>query len=155
MFDSRKELLNKIRLRDDTCLEVKEVRFSGRRVTEPHRDSFADSIAAFANTRGGVLVLAIEDKTHDVVGIPVDRLETVTNFIREVCIDSVDPPVERLVVEHLRLPASTGEELPVIKVDVPRSLFVHRSPGGYLHRVANSRRQMSTAYLDRLFQHRS
>ena len=85
------------------------------------------------------------------VGIPVDRLETVTNFIREVCIDSVDPPVERLVVEHLRLPASTGEELPVIKVDVPRSLFVHRSPGGYLHRMANSRRQMSTEYLARCF----
>ena len=60
MFDSRKELLDKIRLREDTCLEVKEVRFSGRRISEPHRDSFADSIAAFANTRGGVLVLGIE-----------------------------------------------------------------------------------------------
>ena len=155
MFDSPKELLDKIRLREDTRLEIKEVRFSGRRVTEPHRDSFADSIAAFANTRGGVLVLGIEDKTHDVVGIPVDRLETVTNFIREVCIDSVDPPVERVVVEHLRLPASTGEVLPVIKVEVPRSLFVHRSPGGYLHRMANSKRQMSTEYLARLFQHRS
>ena len=36
MFDSRKELLDKIRLREDTCLEVKEVRFSGRRISEPH-----------------------------------------------------------------------------------------------------------------------
>ena len=47
MFVSRKELLDKIKLRKDTSLEVKEVRFSGHRVTEPHRDSYADSIAAF------------------------------------------------------------------------------------------------------------
>ncbi len=155
MFNGRKELLDKIRLREDSYLEVKEVRFSGHRVTAPHCDSLADSIAAFANTRGGGLVLGIEAKTHDVVGIPLDRLETVTDFVREVCIDSIDPPVEPLVVEHLRLPAPTGEELAVVKIDVPRSLFVHRSPGGYLHRVANAKRRMSTEYLARLFQQRS
>ena len=155
MFHGRKELLDKIRLREDSYLEVKEVRFAGHRVTAPHCDSLADSIAAFANTRGGGLVLGIEAKTHDVVGIPLDRLETVTDFVREVCIDSIDPPVEPLVVEHLRLPARTGEELAVVKIDVPRSLFVHRSPGGFLHRMANAKRRISTEYLARLFQQRS
>ena len=155
MFNGRKELLDKIRLREDSYLEVKDVRFAGDRVAQPHRDSLADSMAAFANTRGGVLVLGIEAETYDVVGIPLDRIESVTDFVREVCIDSIDPPVEHLVVTHLRLPAPTGEELPVVKVDVPRSLFVHRSPGSYLHRVANTKRRMSTEYLRRLFQHRS
>ena len=60
MFNGRKELLDKIRLREDSYLEVKEVRFSGHRVTAPHCDLLADSIAAFANTRGGGLVLGIE-----------------------------------------------------------------------------------------------
>ena len=155
MFNGRKELLDKIRLREDSYLEVKEVRFAGQRVAAPHRDSLADSVAAFANTRGGVIVLGIEAETYDVVGVPLDRIETVTDFVREVCIDSIEPPVEQLAVEHLRLPACTGEELPVVKIDVPRSLFVHRSPGGYLHRLANLRRQMSTQYLARLFQKRS
>ena len=155
MFNGKKELLDKIRLREDSYLEVKEVRFAGRRVAAPHRDSLADSVAAFANTRGGVLVLGIEAGTHDVVGIPLDRIEAVTDFVREVCIDSIEPPVEQLAVEHLRLPADTGEEFPVVKIDVPRSLFVHRSPGGYLHRLANFRRQMSTQHLARLFQKRS
>ena len=141
MFNGRKALLDKIRLREDSYLEVKEVRFAGHRIAAPHRDSLADSVAAFANTRGGVLVLGIEARTHDVLGIPLNRIESVTDFVREVCIDSIDPPIEHLVVEHLRLPASTGEDLPVVKVDVPRSLFVHRSPGSYLHRVANTTRR--------------
>lgn len=43
----------------------------------------------------------------------------------------------------------------VIRIDVPRSLFVHRSPGGYLHRVGSARRVMSPEYLARVFQQRS
>ena len=41
------------------------------------------------------------------------------------------------------------------KVEIPRSLFVHRSPGGFLHCVADSKRPMSTEYLARMFQQRS
>ena len=47
MFDSTKELLDKIRLGESTFLEFKEVRFAGNRVSGPHRDSVADELAAF------------------------------------------------------------------------------------------------------------
>ena len=56
---------------------------------------------------------------------------------------------------RLLLPTADGEEEAVIKVEVPRSLFVHRSPGGFLHRVADSKRPMSTEHLARMFQQRS
>ena len=155
MFDSKKELLDKIRLGESTFLEFKEVRFSGNRIIGPHRDSLADSFAAFVNSRGGVFVFGVEDATRDIVGIPAGRLDLVTKLVREVCSDSIDPPIEDFVLDRLSLPSSSGVEATVIKVDIPRSLFVHRSPGGCLHRIADSKRPMSTEYLARMFQQRS
>lgn len=154
MFENVKELLDKIRLGEDSFLELKEVRFAGGRVSAPHRDSLADDLAAMANSRGGVVLLGVDDATRAILGIPAERLDAVESFVREVCNDAVAPPLLP-VIERLLLPATTGEGLPVLKVDISRSLFVHRSPGGYLHRVGSAKRQMSPDYLARLFQQRS
>lgn len=154
MFDSAKELLDKIRLGEDSVLELKEVRFAGENVTAPHRDSVADELAAFANARGGVLVLGVDDATREVLGVPVERLDAIERFVFEVCAQRIDPPLAP-DIERLWLPSTTGEELAVLKIELQRSLFVHRSPGGYLHRVGSSRRVMPPEYLARLFQQRS
>lgn len=155
MFDSSNELLGAIRLGETSFLELKEVRFSGRRVTGPSRDDLADEIAAFANSRGGVLVLGVEDKSRDIVGVPLDRLDAVVDFVKEICNDSITPPVEQYLLDRLSLPSSTGSTAVIVKLDVPRSLFVHRSPGGYWHRVGDSKRVMTPDFLARLFQQRS
>lgn len=155
MFNSKKELLDKIRLGESTFLEYKEARFAGSRVSSPRQDSLANSLAAFANSRGGVFVFGVEDKTREIVGIPLDRLDTVVDFVREVCANSVDPPIENLILDRLSLPNVAGEEVAVIKVEIPRSLFVHRSPRGFLTRLGDSKRSMSTEYLARMFQQRS
>ena len=154
MFESRKELLEKIRLGEDTFLEYKEVRFSGSRITAPERTSLAEGLAAFANSRGGVFLLGVEDKTREIVGIPLDRLELVERFVREVCDDSVEPPMAP-VIERLFLPTITGDEAAIIKIEIHRSLFVHQSSGRYFHRVGSAKREMSPDYLARLFQQRS
>lgn len=153
MFDNPVDLLEKIRLGEDTFLELKEVRFSGNRVAAPHRDSLADELAAFANSRGGVCVLGVDD-SREVLGIALDRLDVAEEFVREICISVITPPLAP-VIERLTLPSSTGEMLPVLRIEVPRSLFVHRSPGGYLHRVGSAKREMPPDYLARLFQQRS
>ena len=153
MFNSAAELLEKIRLGEDTFLELKEVRFAGQRISAPRRDGLADELAAFANGRGGVCVLGVDD-AREVLGVPLDRLDLVEDFVRQLCLDSIQPPMAP-VIERLTLPSSTGEQLPVLKVDVSGSLFVHRSPGGYLHRVGSAKREMSPDYLARLFQQRS
>ena len=153
MFDSKAELLEKIRLGESSFLEFKEVRFEGARIRGPHRDSLADELAAFANGRGGVLVLGVAD-SREIVGVPLERLDAVVQLVRDACMDSIDPAIEQVVVDRLLLPTGTGEEVAVVKVDVPRSLFVHRSPGGYMHRVADSKRPITSNVLARLFDQR-
>ena len=154
MFDSKKELLDKIFLGETTFLELKEVRFKRGQVTGPSEPKLADELAAFANSRGGVLVLGVSDRPREVVGIPLDRLDSVVGFVRHVCTQLVEPTLNP-IVDRLWLPSTTGEELAVVKVEIRKSLFVHRSPSGYLYRLADEKRAMSPDYLARLFQQRS
>ncbi len=154
MFNSPYEIIQKIRLGEDSYFEMEEVRFAGKKVRAPNRASLADELAAFANSGGGVCVLGVGDRTREIIGIPADRLDLLETFVREICSDSIEPPLGP-IIERLRLPTSTGDELPVIRIEIPRSLFVHQSPGGYFHRVGSSKRQMSPEYLARLFQQRS
>lgn len=154
MFTSKAELQEKIRLGEDSYLELKEVRFSGERVSAPTRSDLADELAAFANGHGGVMVLGVQDKTREITGIPYERLDAVESIVREACYDSIRPPLMP-VIERLELNDSLGKANAVLRVDVSRSLFVHQSPGGYFHRLGSSKRQMPPDVLARLFQQRS
>lgn len=154
MFDSVAELTNKIRLGEDSTIEFKSVRCKGDKIVGPKRDDLADELAAMANTADAVCVLGIDDKTRAVEGIPSARLDDVERLIFELCRDSVKPPLTVKIV-RLEIPNSSGHDRIVIKVDVPRSIFVHKSPGGYLQRIGSSRRELTPESLARLFQLRS
>jgi ATP-dependent DNA helicase RecG len=154
MPETRAALIDRICLGEDGRLELKEVRFGGAKIRRPKRDDLADEMAAFANSAGGVLVLGVDDRSRAVIGIPLERLDPVEAAIREVCEGAIKPPLAPLI-ERLRLPDPHGLEQPVIRVEVGRSLFVHQSPGGYLHRVGSSKRPMPPDQLARLFQQRS
>lgn len=154
MFETGPELLEKIRLGEDSFLELKSVRFRGKRIAGPDRKDLADELAAFANSRGGVCILGVNDASRDVEGIPEDRLDQVEDLVREVLTDSIEPPLDASVAKLL-LSDRREIERPVLRIDVPKSLFVHKSPGGYLHRVGSSRREIRPEALARLFQQRS
>ena len=151
MFNRPEELLQKIRLGEDTLLELKAVRFRGDRVSGPGRDELADELAAIANTHDGVLVLGVDDKTRDIIGIPIDHLDAVESFVYEICNESITPPVHFRSF-RMQLPDATGNLRSVLNVEIPRSLFVHRSPGGYFFRQGSSKREMPPDYLTRLSQ---
>jgi len=154
VYDSPDELLRKIRLGEDSSLELKALSLRGGRVREPGRDDLADEIAAMANTADGVLVLGVDDTTRDILGIPLDALEGAERFVYEICSDSIKPPVLFRTM-RMELPDATGVLHAILKVDIPRSLSVHESPGGYFHRQGSSKRKMPPEVLARLFQQRS
>jgi predicted HTH transcriptional regulator len=153
-MDSHDDLARRIRLGEDSELELKRVLLAGARVTAPGRSDFADELAAFANGRGGTLVLGVDDKTREILGLPIEHLDAVESWVREICNDAVKPAIDA-VIRKLELPDSTGKLVPLIRIDVARSLFVHKGPGGYFRRLGSSKREMAPEILARLFQERS
>lgn len=152
--DLIRELIYQIRLGEDSAYEFKSIAIKGNKVEQPHRDGIADELAAFANARGGILVLGVADKTREVEGIARENLDTVDLWLANIASQLIDPPlpIETRLVE---IPNRQGDMKPVVWVRVAKSVFVHRSPGGYYHRVGSSKRQMSPELLARLFQQRS
>ncbi len=154
MLSTRSALLEKIRLGEDSFLELKEVKTAGDKIRGPTQDDLADELAAFANSSGGVLLLGVEDTSREVLGIPLEHMDAVEALVRQACEQSIKPPLAP-IIERLTLPDLLQAEQPVIRVATERSLFVHQSPSGYLHRVGSSRRSIPPDQLARLFQQRS
>jgi predicted HTH transcriptional regulator len=154
MFDTIDELLRKIKLGEDSVLELKAVYFKGNKIAGPKREELADELAAMANSNDGICVLGVDDKTREIAGILLENLDAVELFIREICNDVIKPPLSVKII-RMELPDAAGVMRPIIKVDIPRSLFVHKSPGGYFRRLGNSKRELTPEQLARLFQQRS
>ncbi len=154
MLDSTDDLVRQIRLGEDSFLELKRVQFAGTTIRCPQRDEIADELAAFANAWGGVLVLGVDDKSREIIGIPPEQMDAVERFVSELSQDSINPPID-VAVGRIEIPDSLGSMKSVIRVAVQHSPFVHSSPSGYYRRVGSSKKQMSTEHLARLFQQRS
>ena len=66
MFDSLTELIKKIHLGEDATIEFKR--------ELPRRSNLADEIAAFANARGGVILIGADDP-GEIVGLDQQELD--------------------------------------------------------------------------------
>ncbi len=154
MYEHLSDFLRQISLGEDSVLELKAVEFSGNKFIGPHKDGMADELAAMANTATGIIVLGVDDKSREIQGIPFVKLDIVEGWLRSICNDSIDPPLH-CVIRKLIVPVAQGEEKIILRIDVPRSLFVHKSPNGYFRRTGSSRREMKPDVLARLFQQRS
>jgi len=149
------ELLERIQLGEDSGIDWKEIRLGGDRLIGPTPNDLADHIASFANKRGGALILGVDDKTKEVVGIPLDKLEVVERTIKEICHDKLKPALETVDIYRRQLPDSSGQMRAILQVEITRSLFLHDSPGGTFTRVGSSKRQMSQELKMRMQMQRS
>ena len=140
MFDSLTDLIEKIYLGEDSTIEFKRER--------PHRESLGDEIAAFANANGGVILIGVDDDS-EIVGIDRQNLDRTEKAAVEICGDNIDPMVH-IVTEKLQV-----DNKNLLKIEVPRSPFVHKSSNGYFIRQGSSKREMATEQLARLLQSRS
>ena len=148
------DLARRVRLGEDSSLEFKALDVADGRVRGPSRRDFADELAAMANGRGGTVVLGVDDKTRRVDGFRLEDLDLVETWAREACNDLIRPPIDADILKR-ELTGADGSAAVVVRIDVPRSLVVHESPGGYFRRIGSSKRRMAPDVLARHFQERA
>ncbi|CAC9570163.1 Uncharacterized protein BT3327 [uncultured Gammaproteobacteria bacterium] len=138
------ELLEKIALGEDSTIEFK--RELGAKTS--NKVSMGGEITAFANSNGGVILIGVDDDGK-IIGVTSEQLKKDEKTIIEICNDSIKPVVniatQKLLIE--------GKN--ILKIEVPRSLFAHKSPTGYFIRQGSSKREMQPEQLARLMQSRS
>ncbi|MBU0500398.1 MAG: ATP-binding protein [Gammaproteobacteria bacterium] len=98
MYENLSDILKQIALGEDSVMELKAVEFNGNKIAGPHRDGMADELAAMASTATGIIVLGVDDKTRRTQGIPPEKLDIVEGWLRSICNDSIDPPLD--VTDH-------------------------------------------------------
>ena len=140
MYNTLIELVEKIYLGEDSTIEFKR--------ELPHRHSLAEEIAAFANANGGTILIGVDDD-REIVGVDRQDLDEIEKTVVEICHDSIAPLVF-IFTEKLQI-----DDKNLLKIEVPRSLFVHSTSGVYFIRQGSSKRQIPADYLARLLQSRS
>lgn len=80
-------------------------------------EKYMKTVVAFANMQGGKLVIGIDDKTHQVVGVDNDSLfqimDALTNAISDSCEPQIVPDIEPQTVD--------GKTVIVITVEVGKN----------------------------------
>lgn len=146
-FDAA-DLRARIRLGEDARWEFKQVVFRRIRLAGPSPDALADELAAFANGRGGVLLLGVTD-SGDVQDLTRPQLDELERVVVDLCRNKIKPPIETDIRRFLI------EAKPVLSVEVEPGYAQHDSPGGAYRRIGSSKQRMSSDERLRLAQRRS
>ena len=112
------------------------------KVTLPDKsEKYMKTIVAFANTQGGKLVIGIDDKTHEIVGVENEILfqvmDGIANAVSDSCMPQIIPDIEPQTVD--------GKTVIVVSVEAGKNRpYYLKSKGkenGTYIRVAGTSRQ--------------
>lgn len=150
MFDTAEEILCQCHAGEDSRAEVRDIRFGKRGVVSPNAEDFAGEFVAFANASGSAVFRGVDD-SGTVHGISADRNGTTERWPVNVATNNCNPPI-RPDVRNVCLPATGGDEKPILVVRVPRGAFVHQtSRGRYYARVGSTKKRLTSPELAQLF----
>ena len=144
---SGEELRTRLQLGEDSAWEFKEVEFQGDQPTGRQRRTWADEIVAFANARGGVLLLGVADD-GSVSGMSRAQMDATERTVGEVCRDAVTPEI------HAQIFRTSLDGRALILVEIPEGYALHEHAGRSYVRVGSSKRPLSSDDRMRISQRR-
>lgn len=74
------------------------------KITLPDKsEKYMKTIVAFANTQGGKLIVGVDDKTHEIVGVETEILfqlmDGIANAISDSCMPQIIPDIEPQTID--------------------------------------------------------
>ena len=142
------EIRQRLRLREDSAWEFKQVDFRGNRPISPTRDDWADEITAFANASGGAILAGVSDDGQ-LQGLTPEQLVELDRLLAGVCIDSIKPALA-VEIHHRELDGRA-----FVLMRVPKGASLHKHRGRSYIRTGASKRPMTTDERLRLAQSRT
>lgn len=112
------------------------------KITLPDKsEKYMKTIVAFANTQGGKLIIGVDDKTHQIVGVENETLfqamDAIANAVSDACMPQIIPDIEPQTVD--------GKTVIVVSVEAgknrPYYLKAKGKENGTYIRVAGTSRQ--------------
>ena len=112
------------------------------KVTLPDKsEKYMKTIVAFANTQGGKLIVGVDDKTHEIVGVETEILfqlmDGIANAISDSCMPQIIPDIEPQTID--------GKTVIIVSVEAGKNRpYYLKSKGkenGTYIRVAGTSRQ--------------
>ena len=73
-------------------------------------------------------MLGVDDRSREILGISLEVPNIVECWAREVCPELVKP-VLFANIRKLTMKNAVGQQVPAIRIDLERSLLVHKSSG--------------------------
>jgi ATP-dependent DNA helicase RecG len=161
VYDTPDELLREIEAGEDSFIDFKEVRFEGNQVRFVHgqgraAEELAKDLSCFANTEGGVIVFGVR-RDGERVGIPLQGVDGLKQFILNVAQNNLEPPVGHLLLlDALYLPDRSGDPKLCLKLEIKKAFYSVHAPKGDrpYHRLFDQCHQMTLEQQARAFERR-
>ena len=124
--------------------ESSKVQFKERM---PHQDNFAHELIAFSNSKGGIIIFGVNDKTGELNGLSFGEIQQINQQVVNIASQKVYPPI----FFYTETISVNGNELLVINVDEGISKPYKDSNGTiYLKNGADNRKVTSNDEIARL-----
>lgn len=135
MPESPKLPVGRLRLGETSGLVLRGVEFVDDLIASPSQEDLADELASFANSRGGEIIFGANAGNRGIDGMRLDRLDALGRFVAETALASIKPPIDPAIMRTELLDNCSRSRF-LLSVRVAKSGTVHKSPAGYLRRIA-------------------